>query len=156
MKTLIKSLIVASVLLLSFNSYAEVIIRPHLAAGQFATDDISGTSTNIGARLLLSVGGVQSYGIAVNRFKLTSDDLTEDEEFNSFGIYLEQVIAGWFNMGIGTVGYFGLYEQNPVGLSTSLGWQDKNGRFLIAFRNDVIATEKNLTNINSIMAGIKF
>jgi hypothetical protein len=135
---------------------AEVIFRPHLATGQFTNGDISGSSQTIGARLLLSVGGYQSYGIALNSFKLSSDDLLEDEEFNSFGIYLEQVIADWFNMGIGTVGYFGLFEQNPVGLSNSLGWQNKTGRFLLSFRNDIIATEKDMTNINSIMVGIKF
>jgi len=57
-----------------------------------------------------------------------------------------QRLWNWFNMSIGTVGYFGYGADsiNPVGLMTNLGWEPSHyEKFkpFVTYRNDVIFSE---------------
>ena len=75
----------------------------------------------------------------------------------SVGIYLEQVIFRYFNMGIGTVGYIGLSDnKNPFGLYSHLGFEypfANRFHFLAAYQSEMIFTQE-ITMNNAFMLGI--
>ena len=64
----------------------------------------------------------KKYGLEVTQFD------SDDNEFTSIGIVLEQRLFKWFNMSIGTIGYFdyGVDSENLIGLTSNLGWEPEN------------------------------
>lgn len=138
----------------STKSKSILSIRPHFGVG---TDD----SKHFGGRILLKSGKKQAYGLEFTRFEIEDEsNSTEKIKFNTIGIVLEQKLFGWFNMSIGTVGYFdyGPDEQNVVGLVSNLGWEPSyTGWFkpFVTFRNDLIFDTDETKSISSISLGMK-
>ena len=121
-------------------------IRPHFGYG-------SSESSYYGARVLLNSSDTQTYGLEFTQFK------SKGNEFSAVGIVLEQRLWRWFNMSIGTVGYFNYQDQNVVGLVSNLGWEPDNHipfRPFITYRNDIIFGKDKTDTIHSISAGFKF
>ncbi|MBL0703757.1 MAG: linear amide C-N hydrolase [Sulfurospirillum sp.] len=122
-------------------------IRPHFGYGSEETE-------HYGLRVLLKSNENQAFGLELTEFKNGSD------EFQAIGILLEQRLWNWFNMSIGTVGYFnyGLNNQNPTGLMTNLGWEPNNSTPLkpfITYRGDTIFAKEETKNLHSISIGFK-
>jgi len=124
-----------------------MIVRPHFGSGY-----IEGKSTShYGIRILFPADdGVKRYGIEITSF----------DEFFTAGIILEQRLFGWFNMSIGTVGYFNYGEDpdNVVGLTSNLGWEPDNHipfKPFVTYRSDVIFVDP-VKVINSISIGFNF
>ena len=80
------------------------------------------------------------------------------EEVFAIGIVLEQRLFEWFNMSIGTVGYFnyGVDRSNVIGLTSNLGWEPNNHNIpfkpFVTYRSDTIFAD-NIETINSISIG---
>ena len=132
-----------------------VILRPHAGYGYISSSDseYEGAVYHAGGRLLLGAGENKKYGLEATYFEL--DDKTD---FFSCGIVLEQKLWGWFNMSIGTVGYFnyGPDSDNTIGLTTNLGWEPDSFKKLtpfITYRNDMILHD-NTAIVNSLSVGL--
>jgi len=135
------------------NIFAQtVMFRPTAAVGYFNNENAKGISYCYGGKILLMANDFQRYGILVNHLILTGDD-----SYLSVGIYLEQVIFRYFNMGIGTVGYIGLSDnKNPFGLYSHLGFEypfANRFHFLAAYQSEMIFTQE-ITMNNAFMLGI--
>ncbi|VAW83985.1 hypothetical protein MNBD_GAMMA18-2431 [hydrothermal vent metagenome] len=116
---------------------SSVTVRPQIGYGYINSDN-SGGIAHVGIRALLNASEIRRYGLELSKLSMDGG-----KDFTSFGIVLEQRLWGWFNMSIGTVGYFdyGENSENPVGLITNLGWEPshyKTFKPFITFRNDVI------------------
>jgi len=127
-----------------------IIFRPHFGYGSLDGEKIS----HYGGRLLLPAGDIRKWGLEVTKFN------GDSSEFSALGIVLEQRLFDWFNMSIGTVGYFdyGKDSDNVIGLTTNLGWEPNNHipfKPFISYRNDVIF-DKDTDVIHSISAGFSF
>ena len=139
------------------NTESSLIVRPQTGYGHMDSSDSSnnGSVSHIGLRLLLSAGESKRYGLEATRFRLNNG-----RSFSSLGVVLEQRLWNWFNMSIGTVGYFD-YEigsRNPVGLMTNLGWEPsnyQNFKPFITYRNDIIFSE-NTDIAHSVSIGVTF
>ena len=123
-------------------------IRPHFGYG-------GNDTKHYGLRILLNSNKKQAYGLELTKFK------TNDDAFNAIGIVLEQRLWEWFNMSIGTVGYFdyGIDNQNIIGLTTNLGWEPNNSisfKPFITYRNDTIFAKEKIEILHSISLGLKF
>ena len=129
-----------------------VMFRPEAAVGFFSNENEKGLSYSYGGKIILMANNFQRYGILINHLVFNND-----KSYLSTGIYLEQVVFSYFNMGIGTVGYIGLSDnQNPFGLYTHLGFEYPfANRFhvLAAYRSDMIFSQPFTTN-NAFMLGI--
>ncbi len=92
------------------NSNEAFTIRPHFGFGNKG-------SAYFGARVLLNANQTKKYGLEITKFN------TNDDDFLIAGIVLEQRLFRWFNMSIGTLGYFdyGKNDENIAGLTTNLG-----------------------------------
>jgi penicillin V acylase-like amidase (Ntn superfamily) len=124
-----------------------VIVRPHFGYGMLDDEGIY----HYGGRILLPASD-KRYGLEFTQFV---DD--NDESFSSIGIVLEQRLFNWFNMSIGTIGYFdyGVDSDNVIGLTTNLGWEPDNHiplKPFITYRNDVIFGDDTDT-IHSLSIG---
>lgn len=116
------------------------IARPHTGFGYFKTPGTkySSSVSHIGGRLLLSADGPRKYGLEATYFHLNNGD-----DHIALGIILENKIRKWFNMSIGTVGFFHYRDtsDNPVGLTTNLGWEPEKFKQIkpfITYRTDII------------------
>ena len=132
--------------------YAQTImIRPDVSVGFFKAGDTSGTSFNYGGKILLMANNFQRYGVLINHLALSK------ESYLTVGIFLEQIVFRYFNMGIGTVGYIGLKNgENPFGIYTHLGFENsfaKRFHFLAAYQGDMIFGARFITN-NAFMLGV--
>ena len=133
---------------LSFiESKSTIAIRSHFGFG-------SDNSEHYGVRVLLESSDNQSYGLEFTNFK------TDNDEFNAIGIVLEQRLWDWFNMSIGTIGYFdyGVDDQNVVGIVSNLGWEPNNHipfNPFVTLRNDIIFAKDETDSLYSISFGIK-
>ena len=125
-----------------------VILRPHFGYGYMGRERIS----HYGIRLLLPAGSTKRYGVEFTKF---------NKFFMMAGIVLEQRLFEWFNMSIGTVGYFNYksdQNNNVVGLVSNLGWEPDNHipfKPFVTYRSDVIL-EKPVKSISSIVVGFNF
>jgi len=109
--------------LLAGNIYGQtVLIRPGSSVGYWKADDIEGMSYSYGLKILLMSNNFQRYGIKVDRINILAD---EEYSYLSTGIFIEQIVFKYFNMGIGTVGYINTVQwgENPFGLYTHLGFE---------------------------------
>jgi hypothetical protein len=126
----------------------KVIVRPHFGYGMLDDDSIY----HYGGRILLPASDIRRYGLEISQFV---DN--HEESFSSIGIVLEQRLFKWFNMSIGTIGYFdyGLDSENIVGLMSNLGWEPDNYKSFkpyVTYRNDVIFGD-NTDTIHSLSIG---
>ncbi len=134
-----------------------LIIRPQFGYGFIDSSgpNAGGNLNHLGMRLLLDAGGNKRYGLEATEFSPE-----KGRRFYSVGIALEQRLWNWFNMSIGTVGYFdyGASSENPVGLMTNLGWEPSSYKSLkpfITYRNDLIFG-KEVDVAHSLSAGLSF
>jgi len=123
-------------------------IRPQAGTGNLNSDKYQ----HVGLRLLFNAGIEKKYGLELTRV------VTSKADYIVAGIVLEQKKFGWFNMSIGTVGYFGQDSVTPnqPGLITNMGWEPDTPSAIkpsVTFRNDVIFAEKNEFGY-SISAGL--
>lgn len=128
------------------NKVSILQICPHFGYG---TEE----SRHYGARILLNSSETQAYGLEITKFK------TKDNDFSAIGIVLEQRLWDWFNMSIGTIGYFDYREQNSMGLVSNLGWEPNNHipfRPFVTYRNDIIFGKDKTETIHSVSVGFKF
>ena len=129
---------------------SNIIFRPHFGYGSLDGEKIS----HYGGRLLLPAGDIRKWGLEVTKFN------GDSSEFSALGIVLEQRLFGWFNMSMGTVGYFdyGKDSDNVIGLTTNLGWEPNNNvpfKPFVTYRNDVIF-DKDTDIVHSISVGFSF
>jgi hypothetical protein len=102
-----------------------LMITPNASVGRYSAvgnDDIKGLSYSYGLKIILPANELQRYGILVEALTLTGE---KDTTFLRTGIFLEQVLFRFFNMGIGTVGYVSLSENatHPFGLYSHMGFE---------------------------------
>ena len=100
--------------------------------------DLSSSVFHIGGRVMLHANDHRKYGLEATYFSLTNGNA-----HTAIGIILENKIGAWFTMSIGTVGYFHYANtrDNPVGLTTNLGWESQKFKKInpfITYRNDFI------------------
>ncbi|TAJ83141.1 MAG: hypothetical protein EPO42_00620 [Gallionellaceae bacterium] len=102
--------------LASASAFAEdsIHIRPQAGFGNLDGDNYR----HAGLRLLLNAGGEKKYGLELSRL------YTAKADYIAAGTVLEQKKFGWFNLSIGTIGYFGQGGTTPnlPGLIANLGW----------------------------------
>ncbi len=125
-----------------------VTVRPQFGYGVLEGKSIA----HYGVRLLLPASEVRKFGVEINRF-----DDGDNQQFTTAGLVLEQRLFGWFNMSIGTIGYFdyGKDSENTVGLTTNLGWEPDYHTPVypfITYRFDLIFSD-HTDQIHSISAG---
>ncbi|RKZ42341.1 MAG: hypothetical protein DRQ49_02170 [Gammaproteobacteria bacterium] len=128
-----------------------VIVRPHFGYGMLDDESVY----HYGGRILLPVTDNRSYGLELTKF--VGDN---DESFSSIGIVLEQRLFNWFNMSIGTIGYFdyGVDSDNVIGLTTNLGWEPDNHipfKPFVTYRNDMIFGNET-DSIHSLSIGFSW
>jgi hypothetical protein len=104
------------------NDSSTVIIRPSGSIGYWSADDIKGLSYTYGLKVLLMANEFQRYGLIIDHINIMADD---KHSYLCMGLYIEQVVFKYFNMGIGTVGYVNTinWGENPFGLYTHLGFE---------------------------------
>jgi hypothetical protein len=132
--------------------YAQtVMIRPDASVGFFSAGNTSDVSYSYGGKVILMANDFQRYGVLVNHLVLS------EKSYLTAGIYLEQVVFRYFNMGIGTAGYIGLKNGGtPFGLYTHLGFEYPfTGRFyfLAAYQSEMIFGSPLIMN-NALMLGV--
>ena len=111
------------VFLFAANTYAQTVtIRPGGSIGYCSADDMKGLSYSYGLKILLMANEFQRYGIKIDHLNILAD---EKQSYLCTGLFLEQVVFKYFNMGIGTVGYINTKQhgENPFGLYTHLGFE---------------------------------
>ena len=115
-----------------------------------------------GVRFLLSSSSIQKFGLEVTRFDRVEDKFDHSKAFYSAGIMLEQRLFGWFNMSMGSVGYFnyGPDGEHAAGFMTNLGWEPDNKiPFFpfVTYRSEWIwLKELKPEMINSLSIGYRF
>jgi len=129
--------------------YAQsAMIRPDASIGFFSAGDKHGVSYSYGGKVILMANNSQRYGVLVDHLVLSG------ESYLTVGIFLEQLVFKYFNMGIGTAGYIGLKNGgNPFGLYTHLGFEypfTARFYFLAAYQNDMIFSSPLIMN-NALM-----
>jgi len=131
-------------------------IRTHTGIGvsRSANSSYTGTAYHVGARFLLHAGNNKSYGIETSWF-----NLIDAGDIVVAGFVLENKVRNWFHMSIGTIGYFNFADKadNPVGLTTNLGWEPKGKKLkpLIVLRNDFVFYDR-IVIIQSISLAVKW
>jgi hypothetical protein len=134
-----------------------VLIRPGASIGYCSADDMEGMSYTYGLKVLLMANGFQRYGIKIDHLNILSD---EKRSYLSTGLFIEQVVFKYFNMGIGTVGYINTVQwgENPFGLYTHLGFEynfKKRFGILAAYQSEFIF-RKSFTMNNAFLLEIVF
>lgn len=137
----------------SSGNESSLLLRPNGNIG-FLEDEFV---TSCGIRFLLSAGGNKVYGIEFSYFQREE----KDNNFYTAGIVIEQKLFNWFNMAIGTIGYFNFDKENRnlAGLMTNLGWEPNTlGQFspFITYRSDFIFDNKiKILNMLNVGLNIK-
>jgi len=154
-----KRIIFITILTFCFNSHnlfaqndtlskKNILLRPNVNIGFLDTE----YAYSYGARILLPAGDNKAYGIEFSSFNTEKTN----NDFFSVGIIIEQKLFGWFNMSIGTIGYFnyGITSDNLIGLTTNLGWEPNTEKLIspfVTYRSDFIFSDKiNLLNALNI------
>ncbi len=126
-----------------------VMIRPHGGYSVLEGEHLG----HFGGRILLPASEIRRYGVDVTRFE-------GGHSFTTAGVVLEQRLFGWFNMSIGTVGYFDYTQTggHVPGVMTNLGWEPALNYWVkpfVTYRADFIFDDKTEIN-HGISAGISF
>ncbi len=140
------------------NLYGQsVILRTNTTVGGYFSKDMTGLSYSYGLKAMLTANDKQRYGIKVDNIVFVDNNDSNVSNL-SVGIFLEQVLYRYFNMGIGTVGYINLSNSgyNPFGIYTHLGFEyplAKRYHFLLGYESDFIFGQPFTTNA-SFQVGI--
>jgi hypothetical protein len=134
-----------------------VLFRPNASVGYFYAGDMSGLSYDYGIKILIAANDFQRYGVKVDHLNLTGDTA---KSYLVTGIFLEQVVFKYFNMGIGTVGYINLKQgrEHPFGIYTHLGFEysfTSHFNIMAAYQSEFIFSDPFAMN-NAFAAGIGF
>jgi hypothetical protein len=125
----------------------DIVIRPQLGVGILD----GGQYKHAGVRILYDASADKKYGLELSRVNTKSGD------YVAAGIVLEKKKFGWFNMSIGTIGYFAQGGgQNLPGLVANLGWEPEADDALkpfVTMRNDVLFGSKTLSG-TALSAGV--
>ena len=146
------------VLPLAANIYGQtVLIRPGGSIGYCKADDMKGLSYTYGLKILLMANEFQRYGVKIDHFNILSDDT---HSYLSTGLFIEQIVFKYFNMGIGTVGYINTIQkgENPFGLYTHLGFEYNINKWfgiVAAYQSDFIF-RKSFTMNNAFLLEMGF
>ncbi len=141
-------------------SQAEQLLSIRVQAGYGVSNSANtlfrGNIRHLGLRGLVHADGTRKFGLEINHFQFSEKNKASD--FYSFGIVLEQTLANWFKVSVGTVGYirYGLNSDNPVGIVTNLGWvpsKYESFKPFVVIRNDFIFYH-NTSIMNSISLGL--
>jgi len=148
------------ILLFAGNIYGQtVLIRPGGSVGYCGADDTEGLSYTYGLKVLLMANEFQRYGIKVDQYTILADDT---HSYVSTGLFIEQIVFKYFNMGIGTVGYINTIQtgENPFGLYSHLGFEynfSKWWSIVAAYQCDFIFRKSFTTNNAFLLeTGFKF
>jgi hypothetical protein len=134
-----------------------VLVRPGGSIGYCTAGDMKGLSYTYGLKILLMANEFQRYGIKIDRLNILAED---EMSYLSTGLFIEQVLFKFFNMGIGTVGYINTMQlgENPFGLYTHLGFEYNFNEWfgiLAAFQSDFIF-RKSFTRNNGLLLEVGF
>jgi hypothetical protein len=146
------------ILLFASNIYAQTVtIRPGGSIGYCSADDMKGLSYSYGLKILLMANEFQRYGIKIDHLNILAD---EKQSYLCTGLFIEQVVFKYFNMGIGTVGYINTKQQgdNPFGLYTHLGFKYNFVKWfgiVAAYQSDFIF-RKSFTTNNAFLLEVGF
>jgi len=118
---------------------------------------MKGVSYTYGLKILLMSNDFQRYGVKVDHFNILADDR---HSYLSTGLFIEQVVFKYFNMGIGTVGYINTIEwgENPFGVYSHLGFEynfTKWFSMVAAYQSEFIF-RKSFTTNNAFLLEIGF
>jgi hypothetical protein len=144
--------------LLAGNIYGQtVLVRPGGSIGYCSADDVKGLSYTYGLKILLMSNDFQRYGVKVDHLNIPAD---EKNSYLSVGLFIEQVIFKYFNMGIGTVGYINTMQwgENPFGIYSHLGFEYNFTKWLgivAAYQSEFIF-RKSFTSNNAFLLEIGF
>jgi len=148
------------ILLFASNIYGQtVLIRPGSSVGYCKADDIKGLSYTYGLKILLMSNDFQRYGVKIDHLNILSD---EKHSYLSTGLFIEQVVFKYFNMGIGTVGYINTVQkgENPFGIYSHLGFEyNFTNRFsmVAAYQSEFIFRKSFTTNSAFLLEiGVRF
>jgi hypothetical protein len=146
------------VLSLTANVYGQtVLIRPGSSIGYCSADDMKGLSYTYGLKILLMANEFQRYGVKIDHLNILADD---KHSYLSAGLFIEQVVFKYFNMGIGTVGYINTVQwgENPFGLYTHLGFEYNFTKWfgIVAAYQSEFIFRKSFTMNNAFLLEIDF
>jgi hypothetical protein len=144
---------VAAGMLLSYSMSAQadgIVVRPQAGIGMLDGKQYE----HAGLRLLTGVTDIRRYGLELTRVN------TAGQDYVAMGIVLEQRLFGWFNMSIGTIGYFGqgVAANKSPGLVSNLGWEPVTSDSLkpfITFRTDIVFGDRTLAG-SALSAGFSY
>jgi len=145
-------------LLFASNIYGQTVtIRPSSSVGYCSADDMDGLSYTYGLKILLMANKFQRYGVKIDHLNISADD---KHSYLSTGLFIEQVVFNYFNMGIGTVGYINTRQwgENPFGLYSHLGFEYSFNElfgFVAAYQSEFIFRE-TFTSNNAFLLEIAF
>jgi hypothetical protein len=136
-----------------------ILLRPHFGLGRsdaLTSGHTSGLSEHVGGRLLLQANPFQRYGLEVTALRVHLDHKATD--YVGTGIVLEQVLWGWFNMGIGTVGYLRTTggTPHPFGITSNLGyehWLNRRLQLFAVYRSEWLFSRPTQT-VSSVSLGV--
>jgi len=146
------------VLLFASNVYGQtVLIRPSSSVGYCSADDMEGLSYTYGLKILLMANEFQRYGVKIDYLNILADEI---HSYLSTGLFIEQIVFKYFNMGIGTVGYINTVQwgENPFGLYTHLGFEynfNKWFSIVAAYQSEFIF-RKSFTMNNAFLLEVGF
>jgi hypothetical protein len=146
------------ILLCAGNIYSQtVLIRPGGSVGYCSADDMEGLTYTYGLKVLLMANEFQRYGVKIDQYTILADDT---HSYVSTGLFIEQIVFKYFNMGIGTVGYINTIQtgENPFGLYTHLGFEYNFLKWfsvVAAYQSDFIF-RKSFTMYNGFLLEIGF
>ena len=150
--------LVCMLILIVGNIYGQtVLVRPGGSIGYCSSDDMNGLSYTYGLKILLMSNEFQRYGILLNHLNIIAD---KEISYLSTGIFIEQVVFKYFNMGIGTVGYINTIQwgDNPFGLYTHLGFEYNFNKWfcIVAAYQSEFIFRKSFTMNNAFLLEIGF
>jgi len=146
------------VLPLAGNLYGQtVLIRPGSSVGYCNADDMKGLSYTYGLKILLMANEFQRYGVKIDHLNILAEDT---HSYLSTGLFIEQIVFKYFNMGIGTIGYINTVQwgENPFGLYTHLGFEynfNKWFSIVAAYQSEFIF-RKSFTMNNAFLLEVGF
>jgi hypothetical protein len=153
-----KAVLVFAFFLFSASIYGQtILIRPSCSVGYCNANDIKRLSYTYGLKILLMANEFQRYGVKIDHLNILADN---KQSYLSTGLFIEQVIFKYFNMGIGTIGYINTIQQgeNPFGLYTHLGFEYNFNKWfgiMAAYQSDFIF-RKPFTMNNAFLLEVGF
>jgi hypothetical protein len=153
-----KNVFLLFIVLFTANIYAQTVtIRPGGSIGYYSADDMKGLSYTYGLKILLMANEFQRYGVKIDYLNILAE---ENHSYLCTGLFIEQVVFKYFNMGIGTVGYINTEQRgdNPFGLYTHLGFEYNFVKWfgiMAGYQSDFIFRKPFTTN-NAFLLEIGF